>query len=147
MDNAETHKPPVMPWHGWASIAIAADADPVGMAAAAGAQVDRDSLKYEEGVLYVAGISQAALDKARKTFKPRAPVSYASGRQLRYALNASGQRQAWDDEILKSKQDYADYWTTLGSNDLAPSDNLKLGKIANRAGIDLAELFAAAVLI
>lgn len=93
---------------------------------------------------------QAALAALTAWAEP-APVRVATGRQLRYALNASGWRAAWDRAVdgraSAGKPDDADYWITLGSGDSAPETSPKLARIAAAASppVDLKALYDAAL--
>ena len=69
---------------------------------------------------------------------PPAPVRCASALALRYALNESGQRAAWDAALAALSQGTRDYWV---SEPNPPETSPKLNRIAAAAGIDLKALF------
>lgn len=72
---------------------------------------------------------------------PPAPPRCATALRLRYALNALGQREAWDAALASQSQSTRDYWQ---SEPDPPETSPKLQRIAAAAGVDLAALFDAA---
>lgn len=69
---------------------------------------------------------------------PPAPVRCASALALRYALNAAGQRAAWDTALAAQSQGTRDYWAAEPN---PPETSPKLNRIAAAAGVDLKALF------
>jgi hypothetical protein len=62
----------------------------------------------------------------------------ATAKQLRYALNAAGQRAAWDAALAAASADTRDYWQVEPN---PPETSAKLRRLAAAAGVDLAALF------
>ena len=69
---------------------------------------------------------------------PAPAVRIASNYKLRCALNASGQRPAWDAALGGVSADTRDYWTAEPN---PPETSPKLRRIATAASVDLKALF------
>ncbi len=66
----------------------------------------------------------------------------ATAKQLRYALNATGQRGVWDAALAAASADTRDYWQVEPN---PPETSAKLRRLAKAAGVDLAALFDTAL--
>lgn len=76
---------------------------------------------------------------------PKVPTTIraVSGKQLRYALNASAQRKDFEGAVEKAGPDAGDWWAAK-MVERVPETSPKLIRVAGIAGIDLEKLFSAA---
>lgn len=61
---------------------------------------------------------------------------------VRYALNATGKRVAWEAAVASCSADTRDYWLVEPD---PPETSSKMRRLAAAAGVDLAELYDAAI--